>query len=175
MDYKQLEAEIANVLLSDLKVTSKNGVWEYASHVPGIEGLERGKKIWELNRILRKLEAEESELNPHKVACAVARALTQQGKRLPLALQAYIVHTAEGGKHLRSNVKLSRDLIISDAVDQACKVGGLPRTRSVGSDAPSGCIIVSRALARIGIHMTPGAVDKLYQRLRNPSRSNRGS
>jgi hypothetical protein len=159
VDHEALIVEIARVL------SAATGT--QAMFVPGIRDLiendqdfREGRGPWAQVRRSRPNSS-------HQAACDIAQALTDQGRTLPIDLQAYVVEVARTGRRCRT-VDHGRDTIIAHAVTIACQQGKLRPTRNHArhkSKGESGCSIVSQALSRIGLHMTEDAVAKIRQRM----------
>jgi hypothetical protein len=71
---------------------------------------------------------------------------------------------SEGFKAKKKHKNLERDLAICIAVRELVPAG-YPATRNMATtQTPSACSLVAEALARINIHMSEDAVDKIRQR-----------
>ena len=118
------------------------------------------------------------DVDAHAVLGDIAADLITEGLPLPSSLREYIasfLRTTElaSRRGRKPNAKLVRNLMIMDAIEKVAYFCDLDptRNRATKRERESGCTIVVEALRRLGCPMKEAAVEKIYQKARQPSRS----
>ena len=100
-----------------------------------------------------------------------ARHIRSIGNSLPLWLQDYFILASEtGASRKRGRNRLDnvvRDFAIATTVEGIAQRYSLPSTRNTSTTTESGCSIVTKALQRLGIHMSEANVNAIWRRMRS--------
>jgi hypothetical protein len=101
----------------------------------------------------------------------VAADMIDRGDDLPSALRLYVVEVLRASAPVKAaknrgpdKMALAmRDILIRQAVAWIARRHDLKPTRNVATEmAASGCSVISEALSRVGVHLSEGAVAKIW-------------
>jgi hypothetical protein len=142
------------------------------AHSAAVEFFKKASKVISDAEIVKWMEnfrydAVLGDAGSHEMIMAIAADSIRSGGTVPKALRDYVAETMLWPPNLKRGRNTLRDITIVILVKWLCIIDGLSPTRNpykkdIDKAVMSGCSIVSKALGKVGLHLSEDVVQKVW-------------